>query len=159
MQVHKARPEIIDQRWHEAVLSVPGSPALWSQYFAYLASQGRNSSIEALTTCCVDSTLALARHAATLSAPLAQARGAADAAPIAGAAELSAAECAVVDAVLRHMVLLMTVGKAAEALPLLQAALEWAAFPATVLGAQPMRRHLHRALHQDCRQAAARGQQ
>jgi NRDE-2, necessary for RNA interference len=118
------------RKWQDALQRVPSSPQLWSQYFTFLASHDRQTSLRDLEACCVDSTMALAKQAAMLSHP-----------PQGASVDVPAqrqAERAAIDAAMRHVSLLFGSGATQRAVALLQASLEWAAFPCHTLGAHPM---------------------
>jgi hypothetical protein len=115
----------LEGRWRDVLRRQNFSPLLWGRYFAFLASQGPSLSLETLRTCCIDATLALASHSAALSSS----RKPVDDETVA------AAECAVVDAAMRHVTLEVAMGEVDAAFGLLQGAIEWAAFPSALLGA------------------------
>ena len=136
---HVLEPSDLARKWRDAVSRVGGSPLLWSRYFGFLSSKGPVRVMDELGACCLDSTMALARHAAMIASTK---LGAGD--DIAThEAKLRAAECAAADAVARHVASLLATGRPQAALPLLQAALEWAAFRASGIGVHP-------ATHDSC---------
>ena len=134
----------VDQKWKEALTHVSSSPALWAHRLAFLLSLGPQLSLSTVLQCCVDSTMALARHAASIHAQAKRGTGAADksAAPQqVSAGAQRAAELAVADAAVRHVALLLAIGQAGAALEPLQAATEWAAAPTVGVGAFPCSSH------------------
>lgn len=123
----------MDKKWAEALRHVSSSPALWTHRIAFLLSQGPQLSLDTILRCCIDSTMAQARHAASIHAQ-AKRTAAPQGSHQSAAAALRDAELAVVDAAVRHLVLLQSFGRAGDALALLQAASEWAAAPAVGVG-------------------------